>query len=90
MIKLMTLTLALYAIALAAPAADGEKPQRKRPELTEEQKKIRQEITAKYDKNKDGRLDKDERAAMSAEDKEKLAKITGARRAPAKKPEGDK
>ena len=32
------------------------------------------EITEKYDANKDGKLDKDEKAKISAEDKEKMAK----------------
>jgi hypothetical protein len=34
-------------------------------------------LVEKYDKNKDGKLDKEERQAMSAEDKEKMAKLSG-------------
>jgi len=45
--------------------------------LTDEQKAERKALIEKYDKNKDGKLDKEERAAMSAEDKEKLAKLGG-------------
>ena len=45
--------------------------------LTDEQKAERKALIEKYDKNKDGKLDKEERAAMSAEDKEKLAKLSG-------------
>ena len=45
--------------------------------LTDEQKAERKGLIEKYDKNKDGKLDKEERGAMSAEDKEKLAKLQG-------------
>ncbi len=78
MLKVMTATLALCALATLGQAADGDKPpQRQRPQLTEEQKKERQALIDKYDKNKDGKLDADERGAMSAEDKEKMAKFGG-------------
>lgn len=43
-----------------------------RPKLTEEQKKARVEIIAKYDTNKDGNLNKEERKAVSKEDRKKL------------------
>ena len=64
--------------------ADGEKkPEGKRPPLTEEQKALRKEMTEKYDKDKDGKLSPEERKAMSAEDKEKMAKAgLGPRRKP--------
>ncbi len=42
--------------------------------MTDEQKALRKEMVAKYDANKDGKLDKDEIAKMSAEDKEKCDK----------------
>jgi len=45
--------------------------------LTDEQKAERKGLIEKYDKNKDGKLDKEERGAMSAEDKEKLGKLQG-------------
>ena len=61
-------------LAFAAKAADGDKPAPKRPPLTEEQKTLRKEMTEKYDKDKDGKLSPEERQAMSAEDKEKMAK----------------
>ncbi len=41
-------------------------------ELTAEQKALRKEMTEKYDTNKDGKLDKEERAKISAEDKQKM------------------
>jgi Ca2+-binding EF-hand superfamily protein len=55
--------------------------------LTDEQKAERKALIEKYDKNKDGKLDKEERQAMSAEDKEKLAKLSGGGK---KKKDGDK
>ena len=92
MLKAAILALGLLSLAVTVKAADGDPPQRKRPVLTEEQKKERKEIVDKYDKNKDGKLDAEERKAMSAEDKEKLAKISGrgAGRAEPKKKDGDK
>jgi hypothetical protein len=59
---------------------EGEKGEHKRPELTEEQKKLMKEMTAKYDANKDKKLDKEERAKISAEDKEKMKKAGLGRR----------
>ncbi len=57
----------------AKPAPkDGAKPVKR--ELTPEQAKLRKEITAKYDTNKDGKLDKEERAAISEDDKAKMKK----------------
>ena len=40
-----------------------------RPTLTEEQKKQRNELIAKYDANKDGKMDKEERAKVSDADR---------------------
>ena len=40
-----------------------------RPKLTEEQKKQRNELIAKYDTNKDGKMDKEERAKVSDADR---------------------
>jgi hypothetical protein len=57
--------------AADAPAS-GDKPAAKG--RTEEQKKLLKEITDKYDTNKDGKLDKDERQKISTEDKERLKK----------------
>ena len=59
--------------ALAFTASAGEKGKKKH-ELTAEQKTIMKDMVAKYDTNKDGKLDKEERAKMSAEDKEKMQK----------------
>ena len=45
--------------------------------LTDEQKAVLQEMLAKYDTNKDGKLEKDERARMTKEDRKKWAKTFG-------------
>jgi hypothetical protein len=76
MLRVLAITLGLCcAVVFSARAADGDKPEKKGP--TEEQKTARKELIEKYDKNKDGKLDKEERGAMSAEDKEKWSKATG-------------
>jgi len=74
MLKVFAITLGLCCAAVfSARAADGDtKPAEKKP-LTEEQKALRKELLGKYDKNKDGKIDKEERQAVSAEDKSKLA-----------------
>lgn len=47
-----------------------------RPKLTEEQKKQRDALIAKYDTNKDGKIDKEERSKLTEEDR-KLLKSFG-------------
>ena len=51
------------------PPGEGRPP---RPKLTEEQKKQRAELIAKYDANKDGKLDKEERTKVSDDDRKLL------------------
>jgi hypothetical protein len=76
--KLLSAVCMATILALTAHAADGDttsdaaKP--KKPEMTAEQKAFRKEMVAKYDTNKDGKLSKEERAAMSPEDKAKWEK----------------
>lgn len=69
--KLLIALSLIGALALAAQAGEGKKERKK---LTDEQKAVYKELLAKYDANKDGKLDKEERAKMSAEDKEKAQK----------------
>ena len=83
-----SLLIALYTVTLAAGLAVSraddssakaephatQEPKPKRPALTEEQKTARKDLLAKYDANKDGKLDKDERKSITAEDKAKLRK----------------
>jgi hypothetical protein len=62
----------LCATALVVNAQDASKP--KKAKLTAEQQALEKEMLAKYDTNKDGKLDKTERAAISKEDKDKMTK----------------
>ena len=76
--KTLVVLCTVSLLSLAAHAGEGEgkkegdKP--KKPEWTAEQKAVWKEITEKYDTNKNGKLDKDERAKISAEDRERLNK----------------
>jgi len=85
---LLAITLAslITSIPSAIGADTGDTPSRKRPALTEEQKKLRKEMVEKYDTNKNGRLDKAERSRISKEDQEKMdqAGIGGGRKAAGK------
>ena len=70
------LLVALTGLALAGMLtvqADDAAPAKKKG-MSDEAKALRKEMVAKYDANKDGKLDKDEIAKMSAEDKEKCDK----------------
>ena len=70
--KLLVALCFTCALALAVQAGDGKKA--KKHEQTAEQKAVMKDMLAKYDANKDGKLDKDERAKISAEDKAKMEK----------------
>ena len=54
------------------PPQDGHPGRPPRPKLTEEQKKQRDAIVAKYDVDKDGKLSKEEREKVSEEDRKTL------------------
>jgi hypothetical protein len=93
LIALYSLCLATSVLAIRADdtkaehSSESSAVRRKRPALTEEQKTARKEVLSKYDTNKDGRLDKEERKAISEGDKAKLKKAglqAGARKAPKK------
>ena len=58
------------ALAITVNAAEGKK----KAKLTDEQKALQKEMAEKYDTNKDGKLDKKERAKISKADKEKMDK----------------
>lgn len=62
----------LCATSLVVNARDASKP--KKTKLTAEQQALQKDLLTKYDTNKDGKLDKNERAAISKEDKDKLVK----------------
>ena len=61
----------MLALALAVQVQAAKEGKKK---LTAEQKTLMKEITTKYDVNKDGKLDKEDRAKISAEDKAKMEK----------------
>ena len=73
----MKYTLLALLTALSVSAQDGPKgppPGNRppRPQLTEEQKAQRAALVAKYDANKDGKLDKEERTKISEDDRKLL------------------
>src|SRR6266516_3687276 len=68
--KLLVVFCVTCAFAMALQVAEAKKERK----LTEEQKTLQKDMLAKYDANKDGKLDKDERAKISAEDKQKMDK----------------
>jgi glucose dehydrogenase len=71
--KLLVAAVALFcATAIVVQAQDAPKKEKKK--MTPEQKQVMTDMLAKYDTNKDGKLDKTEKAAMSAEDKAAWAK----------------
>jgi len=78
MLRVLATTLGLCcAVVFTTRGADGDK----KHEVTEEQKTARKELLEKYDKNKDGKLDKEEKQAITgSEDKEKLTKAGWARK----------
>ena len=78
MIRALTLALGLCgALALMAGAADDDQAKKRTPP-TKEQKAAMKELRHKYDKDGDGKLSKDERGAISAEDKAKLKEFRAA------------
>jgi hypothetical protein len=62
----------LCATAIVVQAQDAKPPKK---ELTPEQKAVMKDMLAKYDANKDGKLDKEEKAKITQEDKDKMAKV---------------
>ena len=78
------------ALSLAAYADDDNKAEAgKKHEAKPEQKAARKALLEKYDTNKDGKLDKEERAKVSVEDKAKLKEARGTAANAAKKEKHD-
>ena len=63
--KITILALGLLAASALTVSAAEKKP------LSPEAEKVKKELTEKYDTNKDGKLDADEIAKISEEDKKK-------------------
>ena len=66
---LLVLTAAFALNAQEGPKGPSPDNRPPRPKLTEEQKKQRTALIAKYDANKDGKLDKEERTKVSDDDR---------------------
>jgi hypothetical protein len=62
----------LCATAIVVQAQDAKPPKK---ELTPEQQAVMKDMLAKYDANKNGKLDKEEKAKITQEDKDKMAKV---------------
>lgn len=91
--KLLTVLALTTAFALVANAAEGDAriegaTGKKNSTLGAENKAIRKGLIEKYDANKNGRLDKEERSKMTPEDLEKWNTVSSA--AKAKGVEGEK
>ena len=69
---LLVLTAALSLNAQEGPKGPPPGNRPPRPQLTEEQKAQRAALVAKYDANKDGKLDKEERTKVSEDDRKLL------------------
>ena len=84
--KLLIITCLSCAISLVANAAEGEAKKEgeahKGAAPTQEQKALRKELVEKYDTDKSGKLSKEEKSKMTAEDQAKWSSL-----APAKKKE---
>ena len=70
--KIITTILGLLCATAIVVQAQDAKPAKHK--LTSEQQAVMNDMLAKYDTNKDGKLDKSERAAMTQPDKDKMAK----------------
>ena len=78
--KLLVAALGLLCATAIVVQAQDAKPKKA---LTPEQQTVMTEMLAKYDTNKDGKLDKTERAAMTQADKDKMTKAGLGKKNPA-------
>lgn len=72
--KLILAAVALCCATAIVVQAQDAAPKKQPHNLTPEQKQLQSDMLAKYDTNKDGKLDKTEKSAMSADDKAAWAK----------------
>ncbi|MDB6052849.1 MAG: hypothetical protein JWN25_372 [Verrucomicrobiales bacterium] len=75
--KLLCITLGLCFLGIADihAAKSAKKTDAKKGVLTEEQKTTVKDLVAKYDTNKDGKMDKDEIKKMTSEDAAKYKSL---------------
>ena len=78
--KLLIAALGLLCATAIVVQAQDAKPKKA---LTPEQQTVMKEMLAKYDTNKDGKLDKTEKAAMTQADKDKMTKAGLGKKNPA-------
>jgi len=88
--KFLVAALGLLCATTLVVHAQDAKPTDKGNKMTDEQKAVMKEMLAKYDANKDGKLDKEERAKISKEDKDKMDKAGLVRHKNAATPPADK
>ncbi len=74
----------LCATALVVNAQDAATTKPAKKKLTAEQETLQKEMLAKYDTDKNGKLDKTERAKISKEDLDKMTKAGVLVKAPKK------
>ena len=72
LVAVLGMLCATAIVVNAQDAATPAKPAKKA--LTADQQALQKEMLAKYDTDKNGKLDKTERAAISKEDKDKMTK----------------
>lgn len=70
--KIIVTIAGVLCATVIAVHADDATPKKHGKKMTEEQKQVQKDMLEKYDTNKDGKLDKEERSKISAEDKEKM------------------
>jgi hypothetical protein len=75
----------LCATAIVVQAQDAKPPKK---EWTPEQQVVMKDMLAKYDANKNGKLDKEEKANITQEDKDKMIKAGLMKEKPAHHGEG--
>ena len=84
--KLLIAAIGLLCATAIVVQAQENKPAKK--EMTPEQQAVMKDILAKYDTNKDGKLDKEEKAKITQEDKDKMIKVGLMKEKPAHHGEG--
>lgn len=79
--KKLIVALSCLVVAFALNAAQGQAQGAagQKQQLTPEQKQAKKALIEKYDANKDGKLDRDELAKMTPEDKDQWQKLSPAK-----------
>jgi Ni/Co efflux regulator RcnB len=73
--KLLLASAALFCATTITLQAQDSAEKKPKKELTPEQNQVQTDMLAKYDTNKDGKLDKTEKASMSQSDKDAWGKV---------------